>query len=118
VGPCVHEYREPVLNIVSAASSNGTPIGHLTLTNVQVNGHAPGPGAFQDAVNAVLTNGKIECDVPCGFGTEEGLWQFTAEAEGYQPEEIAVETEYAVFVGGCPSYNDAGTELAIELDPV
>jgi hypothetical protein len=76
------------------------------------------PEDLQGLVNAVPGPQGLECLVPCSFGTEEGKWQFTASAPGHTSQAVNVGASYALLGRGCPSYNDKGTEVRLNLEPV
>ena len=59
--------------------------------------------------------GTLLCRVECGFGTGEGLYRFTASADGHEPRTLAVPAAYAELDGGCPSRNAGSTPVVIEL---
>jgi hypothetical protein len=123
VGPCVHEFRDPVLNITSANSAaDDARIGILVISNVTFNSSAVDlPMLFQEGTlqltNLEFKDNKLICSVPCGFGTTEGLWQFDVSAAGFVEQHVSVQAGYAIFQGGCPSYNDNGTRLKITMQP-
>ena len=121
-GPCVVIEREPVLNIIDAIdSSNNQSIQQVQISNIRIDGslidfrenHLELSSNIEfDYVNDILT-----CTLPCGIGQQEGTWEFTVTASGYQDSEETIETSYALFDGGCPAYLDQGTEVSLQLEP-
>jgi hypothetical protein len=117
-GPCVHTYREPLLQIVSARDAEtGAPITNVVIRNVRREGIAQdlqlllaGP-----AYSVEVQGDSLLCRVPCGFATSEGNYIFTVSAPGYPPQDRGYEARYRVFKGGCPSYNDGGLRVSLAL---
>jgi hypothetical protein len=120
-GPCVHTYDDPVLEIDAARSTADAAIDAVILSELALDGRAVTPaellGAAPDSGVEALDDGRIRCDVPCGFGYAEGSYAFTAAAEGYQPGALTVEARYDDFSGGCPSSSAGGTTVSVELSP-
>jgi hypothetical protein len=116
-GPCVHTYRDPVLAVTRATDgATGARIAPLFLTAVTVGGQAPGVSyLLTTAFGARAQGDTIVCDVPCGFGTSEGRYGFTASATGYAPRLITVDARFARFDRGCPSSNAGSTETSVSL---
>lgn len=117
-GPCVHEHRDPVFTITTAASPAGAPIPALRLESITLNGQPMALGLLDaSARNAVVSAGGIDCTVACGFAVTEGLYAFVASAPGYQATPVQVAARYATFQGGCPSFNSGGTAVVVTLQP-
>lgn len=117
-GPCVHTYREPLLQIVSARdAATGAPIASVVIRDVRRE------GLVQDlqlllagpAYGVEVQGDSLLCGVPCGFATSEGNYIFTVSAPGYPPQDRGYEARYRVFKGGCPSYNDGGLRVSLAL---
>lgn len=120
VGPCLHEYRSAVLEIVAAhVTGSETPVTRLVLRDVERNGAAlPVHGLVLGPAHGLAVAGDaLTCDVPCGFGTDDGTWTFTAEGAGLPARSMEVHARYAEHGGGCPSYDDGGTHVTIVLGP-
>ena len=102
--------------------ANDTRIGILIISNVTFNSSAIDLRTlFQEGTlqltNLEIKDNKLICSVPCGFGTTEGLWQLYVSAAGFVEQHVSVQAGYAIFQGGCPSYNDKGTRLSITMQP-
>ncbi len=114
-GPCVEEYGEPIVLVTAVTDADdGAAIGVVEIWEIR-RGESE-VQVFGETLN--LTEGEagvFSCEVPCGFGSEPAEYTFWVGAEGYEPVEVSVEAEYEVFVGGCPSFNDGGTEVQVEL---
>ena len=122
-GACLHTYRAGVVAITAVQSTGGVsgqprPIPQVIVGQIRVNDKSAEPGELQGLVNAVPGPQGLECTVPCSFGTEEGKWQFTVSAPGHGGRAVNVGASYAVLGRGCPSYNDKGTEVRLNLEPV
>jgi hypothetical protein len=118
--PCVHTYRSGIVVVAAARSSDAQAgaLPTLTLSDFKVEDRPLAVADLQQLHHAVATPQGLVCTVPCSFGSEEGRWQFTAAAPGHAPRSVSVVARYAVFVGGCPSYNDQGAEVRVTLAPV
>lgn len=114
-GPCVHEYKSPILEITSAVASDGEPVSELTIRSVTLDGRVVDPLFLLMGPNhgVVLWQGSLLCNVPCGFAAESGHYLLTVEAPGQPTRMIEVDAAYRVFHGGCPSYNDGGTTVNV-----
>lgn len=58
---------------------------------------------------------SLRCIIPCSFGQQEGHWSLTVSAPGYPRQVVEFAADYAVFHGGCPSWNDEGTDVDLRL---
>lgn len=122
-GACVHEYREPILNLDSVTeATTGDAVAVVHLSEIAVDGMARTgttlvqAGRPQSNVTADGSGNGLDCTVPCGFGSAAGTWTFTVSAEGRVPTDVTVEAAYETFVGGCPSYEDGGTRFDVVLE--
>jgi len=118
VGPCVHIYEEPVLNITSVTDEDtSAEIAQVQIYDVFVDEVARGTEDLTAMVseNITVEGATLLCTLPCGFGTEEGLYTFSVNAEGYQETMVSQRAEYATFEGGCPSYNTDGTRFSFSM---
>lgn len=121
-GPCVHGYAEPALTIQTATSRHsGAAIARLTLRSLTVNGSTISTDEWayssmwsRPFFNVAVENNVLYCDVPCGFGTG-GRYAFVAEAAGHEAINVSVDARYATFRGGCPSFDDDGTDINLQL---
>ena len=119
VGPCYHLYKEPLFNIRAASSTaDSSGIATLLCTGFTRDG--------EPILIAELLSGSyfveqrhdtLICHVPCGFGRTEGDYSFQVGALGFRKKTETYRAHYQVFQGGCPSYNDGGLDLDIQLTP-
>lgn len=118
VGPCVHSYKEPILNVTAIKDSLNKQVGFVKLYNLKINGSkVNGKSVISPSYSIVVDDTLYYCNVPFGFGTKEGTYTFTMEAEGYSPKKIIINNvKYATLKGGCPSYNDDGTDIALNIE--
>ena len=118
-GPCVHTYNEPILNITSIRDTvNFNHPRFIILRELKINGSKQFGAYPLTASYSIVTNDSIfYCNIPFGFGVEEGKYEFIIEAEGFQPKQITIENvSYSVFEGGCPSYNDGGKRVELIIN--
>jgi len=119
VGPCVHTYDEPILNITSVVDTvNYNHPRFVILRELKINGSRE-YGAFPLMVSyGIVVNDSIfYCNIPFGFGVEEGKYEFIIEAEGFPQKQITIENiSYSVSEGGCPSYNDGGKRVELIIN--
>lgn len=123
MGPCVHNYYEPVLNIDRViANPANTEIDRVALTEVI---HDDQPVELEEwcafqaeelCYGLSFEEQTAVCTLPCGFGNDEGAWRIEVTAEGYQSTTTTLDASYEVSEGGCPSYNDEGSRFELELD--
>jgi hypothetical protein len=119
-GPCVHAYRDALVHVSAVVdSATGSGVDSVFVTKVTVNGDslplrlAVFGGGHETGV--VLDGDTLRCGVPCAFGSMEGRWELTLLARRYPRQTVAFVARYAVFHGGCPSYNDRGTSVVLRL---
>ena len=116
LGPCYHDSDE-LINIEKArGTQTGVGISEVILSSFTVNGEER---SVRDVTalrrEHVSTHGDgLICVLPCGFGAEEGRWEFIAEAPGYSPTPQQYNATYTLR-GGCPS-RDMGIDVSINLD--
>jgi len=117
MGPCVHQYREPVLNFAAAADAGtGARIDFFVIREVRVDGRLQDLAWLTPESRGVeVRDDSLICHPPCGFGTSEGNYTFTVSAPGYPEQVRGYEARYRVFKGGCPSYNDGGAHVTLHL---
>jgi len=116
-GPCVHEFREPVLIIESAEDAENQPIDAVILSDITFNGNEI---SLQYLMTLMTENIQVEddratCTIPCGFGIEDGTYAFTAWSTDTEPKDFNVEATYGSGTGGCPSFSDDGTRLSLSF---
>ena len=117
VGPCLHEYRSPIIEMTSAVASGNQPVDPLVIRAVTIDGLTVNPVLLLTGPThgVAQRDGALLCTVPCGFGTQAGRYRLTIEAAGQPTRVVDVQAAYRVFKGGCPSYNDGGTEVRVEF---
>lgn len=116
-GPCIHTYRDPVLAITAARdSASGARIASILVTDVAFGGRSQPVGSLLGlAFGASTRSDTLVCGIPCGFGTSEGQYTFSATAPGYAVAQVSVNARFARFDGGCPSSNSGSTEISVSL---
>jgi hypothetical protein len=118
VGPCVHMFGDPILTIESVSSTeNGAPISTINLFDIKIDNVSRNPLflAQEMSENITVVDSVLNCTIPCGFGTEDGTYQFTVSAEGFSDSTFTILSEYNTFVGGCPSSSSDGTRMSFSL---
>lgn len=119
VGPCVHIYEDAVLHVQSARDKEtGAPIDTLFITAVTVDSvpYDLGETEWEENATGVERFGdSLRCVLPFAFGTDEGRWTLAVSAAGHPEQYVEFDARYAVFRGGCPSWNDSGTVVELEL---
>jgi len=121
-GPCVHYFREPILQVTAVRLANSAAeIPVVLLSGFRIDGRPlPATSLLQceQAVGLAARDSLLECRVPCGFGVASGTWEFTAVAAGSAPTQVTVPgVHYERSGGGCPSWSDGGQRLELELLP-
>ena len=118
-GPCVVEYREPVLHIISVTDADtGDPIPRIFISGIVINGtDCPLDYALLDSRNMEFQDTILVCTIPCSFGNEPGIYVLTISAEGYPESGLEVmNVHYSIREGpGCPLLLDGGTRVAFSL---
>jgi len=117
-GFCEHQFREPLVQVVEAKDEvSGSPIGVLVVKEVRVGGYAADLRFLtaSPSYGVRVEGDSLLCSVPCGFGTREGYYIITVSAAGYPDQDREFSARYRVFHGGCPSYNDGGIQITVEL---
>lgn len=119
VGACDHTFEDPVLTIVRVEGSSML-LNSVTISDV-VLGLQPvgnlGSLTTPPALGVSLVNGELRCDVPCGFGIQEGRYEFTVKASGFLDHRVTAMASYSQVEGGCPSRNSGSTDLTLTLTP-
>jgi hypothetical protein len=119
-GPCVHTYEDALFHIESVVDADSlTPIDTIVISEAMRDtiSHPPSRLTLEYSDGIEVRGDTIVCEVPCSFGTYEGSWTFRVSAAGYPSQWLSVNAQYAVFHGGCPSYNDSGMTINWKLDP-
>lgn len=119
LGPCLHTYEDPVLHIQSVTNAQtGQSVQALDIVQVLLNGQKQDLH-FVTAVsfNVVVMDSTLLCGLPCGFGTEPGVYTLTVAARGCRDTTVSLAASYAVFKGGCPSSNSGGSQYSFQMEP-
>lgn len=120
VGPCVHTYNEPVLNIDRVVDSQtGAPIQKVKISSLTVDNVEQNPAWVIAGVakNITIQDSSLFGQPPFGFGTNDGIYQFFIQATGYRDTLVCQLANYQTFKGGCPSFNDDGTHITVKMRP-
>lgn len=119
IGPCVHTYMDAVIHVEDVQDrDSGAPIDTVFISAATVDARPYLLEWLAEETNAsgvTLVGDSLKCAVPCAFGTQEGHWALTVSASGYPEQTVEFDAHYAVFHGGCPSWNDDGTDVSLEL---
>ena len=118
-GPCDHTYKEPILHISTVQDTqNNKNIRFVKLRDLKINGILQtGTSAIIESYSIVSDDSIFYCNVPFGFGYEEGTYEFIMSIEGYKLKHIVIDSvSYSIFEGGCPSFNDGGKRVEITLN--
>ena len=118
-GPCEHTYEDPVIHIVSVASTTThLPVPGFKIAEVfRDNAQRTASALRSVSYNVAAYDSILYCNAPCGFGFETGNYRFKVSAQGYRDTVIAVTANYAITMAGCPSSSSGGTEMSIALQP-
>jgi hypothetical protein len=118
-GPCVHNYLDAVVHLASVRNhATQAPLDTVFMSAAAVDDHLYLLTALVQEANAsgvTLVGDSLRCVLPCSFGHEEGHWAVTLSARGFARQEVEFDADYAVFHGGCPSWNDSGTVVDLEI---
>jgi hypothetical protein len=118
IGPCVHIYEEPILTIESISGGvDGNEISQAYIYNIKIDSAKRDPVLItgEASKNISVEDSVIVCSVPCGFGTEDGEYQFSVTADGYPDTTITSNAKYGKSKGGCPSSSSEGIKISFSL---
>lgn len=129
-GPCEVSYGEPIVQITGVTdSASGEPVDEIELWDVineRDSGSTGTPEMYEpenifyvEGISEVEgEDGRFLCEIPCGFGNQDGVISFQFEAPGYQASSHSVEATYSGSEGsGCPVTYTDGTKTTLELQP-
>ena len=118
VGPCIHTYEDPVLHIQSVTNTQtGQSVQALNIVQVLFNGQKQDLHVLTAvSFNVVVMDSTLLCGLPCGFGTEPGVYTLTATARGCRDTTVSLAASYAAFKGGCPSSNSGGSQYSFRME--
>ncbi len=119
IGPCVHTYMDAVIHVEDVRDrDSGDPVETVFISAATVDARPillEWLAKEKNASGVGLVGDSLKCTVPCAFGTLGGHWALTLSASGYPEQTVEFDARYAVFHGGCPSWNDDGTNVSLEL---
>ena len=108
---------EPSFTIQSAIDKlSGLAIPEITLTNITFQGVPINVISLSNvSVNVTAIDKSIQCKIPCGFATDEGLFTMTVNAPTLQPLVVSVDASYSTLTRGCPSVLSGGKRVSFVL---
>jgi hypothetical protein len=119
-GPCVHSYLEPSFNIdwVKDAKT-GNYLNAIKITEVVYNNKTKLDLYFLKITskNVVYSDSMLICNLPCGFGTNEGNYSLKVSANGYKDTVIQSVARYSIQKSGCPSSSSGGARITFQMVP-
>ena len=117
IGPCVHTYEDPVLHIQSVTNAQtGQSVQALQILQVLLEGQKQDSQILKAvSFNVTVMDSTLLCGLPCGFGTEAGIYTLTVAARGCRDTTISLPAKYAVLKGGCPSSSSGGTQHSFQM---
>jgi len=120
IGPCVHNYKEPILTIASIADQlSGAQIDSVFISSITTNGFDQDFKTIEKMANISMTqDSSLKCITPFALGFEAGDYHITISAIGYSDSLFSIHAEYETFEGGCPSFSDDGTHIELTLMPL
>lgn len=117
VGPCEHQFLEPILQI-SGVTNDGEnlQVDTVYISEVKYNGNELHPLLITSgSENITLDDELIICSLPCGFGTQDGQYTFTAFTEELTETHFSFTASYARGGGSCPSFSTDGTVVWLDF---
>jgi len=118
-GPCIHHYLDAAVHLTSVRDhATQAPLDTVFISAAAVDGHTHLLSSLaqeEPASGVTLVGESLRCVLPCSFGHEEGHWVVTLSARGYAQQALEFDANYAVFHGGCPSWNDNGTVVNLDI---
>jgi len=118
-GACEHTFDDPLINLEIRVAGPLHP-STFAVTEFRLAGRAlspPSHWAGPPGYRVAIRGDSLLCESSCGFGTEEGRYEFRVGAQGFTNQAVAVTAAYAEFDGGCPSANRGGRTVAVTLSP-
>lgn len=118
VEPCTDTYKEPIFS-VTGATSTGTAdsLYFVKISNVTIDSVKVDPITLTEEIsnNVVVKDSILECTIPCGFGTKEGLYEFTFSTENHFDLTITAPVGYIKEDENCPSRNSDGEDYVLAM---
>ncbi len=118
MGPCEHRYLDPLIVIDPVTEmTTGRQIMAFKIVDVTIDDNEIDLHQLlhDSASNCVLYDSVLYCNTPTGFGTQEGNYQLTIQASGFQDTTISFSAAYQTFDGGCPSSSSGSTPVSLQL---
>jgi hypothetical protein len=114
-------FNDPLFHITRATdSTTGAAIPKVILSNITYGGtpmDASQLGSpYPHTSGVTIVGNTLLCDVPCGFGTEEGRYTFSVSAPNYKTSSVAQEGRFQSH-GGCPLTYYGSTDMQFTLQP-
>lgn len=105
IGPCVHNYEEPILHVQSVTNAQtGAQIEAIILSDVRIDSTKTDLRFLIIESNRIaMLDSSLVGNPPCSFGIQEGKYSFSVSASGYRDTLIIADAAYSIFEGGCPS---------------
>lgn len=122
IGPCVVMYRDPLITIERARDAViGAAIPRLFVSDVSWGDRQPGVAFLlaggAEARNAVMEEGRLRCDVSCGFGSSSGTYRLTFQAPGFRDTTLTLAAAYSGGGGNCPAILSNGVRVTLDMQP-
>ncbi len=116
-GPCLHSYRDPVLTVARATdAATGEALPQVRLRGFHIDGFEVAAEELRRvSFNVSVDDDALLCDAPCGFGSREGTYRFSARTPLHPWQTVQVDARYHEFSPGCPSYDAHGDSVSLEL---
>jgi hypothetical protein len=114
-------FNDPLFHITRATdSTTGAAIPKVILSNMTYVGTPVEISQFgltyPPAFGVTVEGSTLVCNVPCGFGTEEGRYTFSVSAPNYKTSSVAQEGRFQSH-GGCPLTYSGSTDMQFTLQP-
>ena len=119
--------RDPLLRVRSVKhAQSGAAVAQVTLSNIDILGRRQTATDIQFFVKNIGLSRNISgdgdrliCNVECAFGAEEGLWEFTVSAPGFQDKRVSYDMRYAgTDKDECTTYIVGSFPVDIVLAPM
>lgn len=120
MGPCVHIYEDPILTIQTVTSEEtGDAISPLIIDELKLDSNEIDIVFMMGGItkNLTFSDSLLICTVPCGFGTEEGTYEMTVSADGYNDSTVSTQAKYENSESGCPGSSSEGSQISFTLTP-
>jgi hypothetical protein len=118
IGPCEHNILDPLIEIEDVFDeSSGQAIQEFKITAAILDSNHIQLQTLLNEVsfNTVFYDSVLYCNTPCGFAAEEGKYQLTLSASGYNDTTVVIDARFGKFDGGCPSTNSGSTTVTCKM---